>query len=407
EINGVFVKSLVPQSNAYYSKKIQLHDLIAEVNGQSLEKLSHTDSVRTLVKSGSRVRLKLIRFLPGSPQADCLKMLQEQETATQVIDIQSNLRDVVADWRKKLGAEFEVISVDLIPDKSEDGGLGISLEGTVDVVDGTHLCPHHYIDSLRPGGPAAQSNALRSGDELLQVNEFILYGESHVTVRQALSKAALSAQRVRLTVARKAHTVNLFMPRPEKSLPIAYSILAASDDRMIKAKSDTCIPSARDNTALLLEMVSRRLRSQSLQLFTGLAIWKCVPMIVYLEKDSKGLGFSIVDYQDPLHRGESVIVVQSLVPGGVAQADGRIIPGDRLMFVNDEDLSNSTLDHAVAVLKSAPQGVVRLGIAKPIPVEQVSSLKKFISSSKYFNSLKKNEMAKNKSIKINKSILYF
>lgn len=59
------------------------------------------------------------------------------------------------------------------------------------------------------------------------------------------------------------------------------------------------------------------------------------------------------------------------------------------MFVNDEDLSNSTLDHAVAVLKSAPQGVVRLGIAKPIPVEQVSSLKKFISSSKYFNSLKK------------------
>lgn len=97
-----------------------------------------------------------------------------KETATQVIDIQSNLRDVVADWRKKLGAEFEVISVDLIPDKSEDGGLGISLEGTVDVVDGTHLCPHHYIDSLRPGGPAAQSNALRSGDELLQVRAYSL-----------------------------------------------------------------------------------------------------------------------------------------------------------------------------------------------------------------------------------------
>lgn len=43
--------------------------------------------------------------------------------------------------------------------------------------------------------------------------------------------------------------------------------------------------------------VSRRLRSQSLQLFNGLAIWRCVPMIVQLEKDSRGLGFSIVDYQ--------------------------------------------------------------------------------------------------------------
>lgn len=66
-----------------------------------------------------------------------------------------------------------------------------------------------------------------------------------------------------------------------------------------------------------------------------------------------------------------MIVVRSLVPGGVAQADGRIVPGDRLMFVNDEDLSNSTLDRAVAVLKAAPQGIVRLGIAKPVPIDQV------------------------------------
>lgn len=72
-----------------------------------------------------------------------------------------------------------------------------------------------------------------------------------------------------------------------------------------------------------------------------------------------------------MHPGQSVIVVRSLVPGGVAQADGRIVPGDRLMYVNNEDLSNSTLDHAVEVLKCAPQGVVRLGIAKPVPIEQV------------------------------------
>lgn len=78
-----------------------------------------------------------------------------------------------------------------------------------------------------------------------------------------------------------------------------------------------------------------------------------------------------ISFQDPLHPGESVIVVRSLVPGGLAQADGRIVPGDRLMFVNDEDLSNSTLEHAVAILKSAPDGLVRLGIAKPIPIEQV------------------------------------
>lgn len=91
-----------------------------------------------------------------------------------------------------------------------------------------------------------------------------------------------------------------------------------------------------------------------------------------LEKDSRGLGFSIIDYQDPMHPGESVIVIRSLVPGGIAQADGRIVPGDRLLFVNATDLSNATLDRAVSALKSTPAGLVRLGIAKPVPVDQVS-----------------------------------
>lgn len=68
----------------------------------------------------------------------------------------------------------------------------------------------------------------------LKANDAVLYGESHVTVRQALSRAASTSQRVRLTVARKAQTVNLFMPRPEQSLPIAYPLLAGTDDRLVK-----------------------------------------------------------------------------------------------------------------------------------------------------------------------------
>jgi hypothetical protein len=42
-----------------------------------------------------------------------------------------------------------------------------------------------------------------------------------------------------------------------------------------------------------------------------------------------------------------VIVIRSLVPGGVAQQDGRLIPGDRLMFVNDCPLEHASLDTAV------------------------------------------------------------
>ncbi|KAK0394235.1 hypothetical protein QR680_000641 [Steinernema hermaphroditum] len=370
EISGVFVKSLVPNSSAHLSKGIKVHDLIIEVNGRSIERLSHADSVRMLMKSGNKVRLKMIRFAPDSQQALCLKMLQEQETESQRMDGQnaSNV-DYVAYWKNRLGSEFDVALAEMIPDKCEDGGLGLSLEGTVDVVDGAQLCPHHYIESMRNDGPGFKGGVLKAGDELLQVNQEVLFGQSHITVRQALTKAASTGKPVRLYVSRKAQQVNLFVPSsPEQSLPQAYPLLASSDDRIVKAKSE--INLGNQDTAWLLEQVSNKLRSRSLEPITGLAIWNCVPMIVQLEKDTKGLGFSVADYQDPVHHGDSVIVIRSLVPGGAAQADGRIVPGDRLLFVNGEDLSNCSLDRAVSVLKAAPLGLVRLGIAKPVPIDQ-------------------------------------
>ncbi|CAJ0608515.1 unnamed protein product [Cylicocyclus nassatus] len=375
EIGGVFVKSLVPRSAAAQSGQIRVHDLILEVNGMSLEHLSHADSVRTLVRSGENVHLRLIRFPPDSAQAQCLKMLQEQETDTQVIDVQSSNPGLVSEWKRRLSNDVDIVTAIIRPDsnRANDGGLGIALEGTVDVVKGHQLCPHHYIESIRHNGPAAVSGLLQAGDELLQVNHSVLYGESHVTVRQALSRAVHSGAPVTLVVARRTQHVNVFQPSSEKSLPASYPLLASGHEKIVKAKSEVNIPEMATSTDALLQQVSRRLRARSLEPLTGLAVWNCVPLVVCLEKDERGLGFSIVDYQDPAHPGETVIVVQSLVPGGLAQSDGRIVPGDRLLFVNQHDLSNSSLERAVAVLKAAPLGRIRIGIAKPIPIDQCRS----------------------------------
>lgn len=51
----------------------------------------------------------------------------------------------------------------------EGGGLGISLEGTVDVEDGKEVRPHHYIRSILPDGPVGVNGRLHGGDELLEV----------------------------------------------------------------------------------------------------------------------------------------------------------------------------------------------------------------------------------------------
>uniref|UniRef100_A0A0N5C561 Inactivation-no-after-D protein n=1 Tax=Strongyloides papillosus TaxID=174720 RepID=A0A0N5C561_STREA len=367
EINGVFVKSLVKDSSAAISKKIKVHDLIASVKGVDCQNLSHAESVKLLVNSGPIVKLKLIRFSSESPQAKCLKMLQEQENNAKMVDIQANLIKAKNYWQERLGSDYEILTVTLIPDKYDDGGLGISIEGTVDVVDGNQLCPHHYIECLRKDGPAAKSGCLKTGDELLQLNDKILYGESHITVRRVISKARNEFKAIYLVVGRKATLFCDFDRTLSGCLPEAYNLLANyNDDQIVKAKSETQLLKFDEN-----EFCSRPalIRSQSLQYTSGLAIWNCVPLVVTINKDSKGLGFSICDYHDSTHPNETFIVIRSLVPGGVAQADGRIVPGDRLMFVNSEDLSNCSLVRAVEILKSAPYGPVRLGIAKPVPVE--------------------------------------
>lgn len=102
-------------------------------------------------------------------------------------------------------------------------------------------------------------------------------------------------------------------------------------------------------------------------------MWSAEPHIIELPKGERGLGFSILDYQDPMNPSETVIVIRSLVPGGVAQQDGRLIPGDRLLAVNDTNLENASLDQAVQALKGAPRGIVRIIVAKPLPLPDTTT----------------------------------
>lgn len=144
-------------------------------------------------------------------------------------------------------------------------------------------------------------------------------------------------------------------------------------DRLVKAKSDGSLASTGTTAATDTASLSK-FKSRSLEPLTGLAVWSSQPTIIELPKGDRGLGFSILDYQDPMNACETVIVIRSLVPGGVAQQDGRLIPGDRLLAVNSANLENASLDQAVQALKGAPRGVVRISVAKPLPLPDTSTI---------------------------------
>lgn len=75
-----------------------------------------------------------------------------------------------------------------------------------------------------------------------------------------------------------------------------------------------------------------------------------------------------VSVKDPTDPAKTVIVIRSLVPEGVAELDGRLLPGDRLMYVNSMNLESASLEEAVQALKGASLGTVHIGVAKPLPV---------------------------------------
>ncbi|KAG5454966.1 InaD-like protein, partial [Clonorchis sinensis] len=138
-------------------------------------------------------------------------------------------------------------------------------------------------------------------------------------------------------------------------------------------------------------------------------VWSSVPLLVQLTKSERGFGFSLSEYEElPVSETESrrrrisltlgrrhsnrhspfssphkfhrsatlprmafsssrkgyILLVDGVVPNGVAHQDGRISIGDRLLFINDRNLSKATLQDAVRALKSAPNGPCLLGISK-------------------------------------------
>lgn len=266
------------------------------------------------------------------------KLTKEQETA------------ITKKWRSILGGDDDSkIIVAQIKKFAASSGLGISLEGTVDVEGGREVRPHHYIRSILPEGPVGSNGLLRSGDELLEVNNQRLLGMNHMQVVSILKELP---QDVRMVCRRGITEIIAFT---EENL--RNSLLDSNDsnnnqnallssDRLVKAKSDGSLATAVGNGDGFMKMKSR-----SLEPLTGLAMWSSQPQIIELVKGERGLGFSILDYQDPLDPNDTLIVIRSLVPGGVAQLDGRLIPGDRLLFVNDTRLENASLDQAVQALK--------------------------------------------------------
>ncbi|XP_023161158.2 patj homolog [Drosophila hydei] len=271
----------------------------------------------------------------------------------------------------------------LVAEINKLSGLGISLEGTVDVECGIEKRPHHYIRSILEDGPVGKQGILRPGDELLQVNEHKLQGLRHIDVVKILKELPASVKLVCARGTRAPSIINTsqnaeafetrsLLPGGHQSLQNLLS-KAQSESSLYTSSTATLTESAAAAGAATAAAGATVQRSKSLDNMSGLALWSSEVTVVHIEKSEQGFGFSILDYQDPLDAEGSVIVIRGLIRGGAAEATNEIYPGDRLISVGEHSLQGLELDEAVAILKAMPPGRTRLGICRPLSTSDSNS----------------------------------
>ncbi|XP_042676068.1 inaD-like protein isoform X5 [Centrocercus urophasianus] len=333
ESSGIFVKNIIPGSAADHNGQIHVHDKIVAVDGVNIQDFTNQEVVETLRNTGQVVRLTLLRRRPST--------VSSERCSDKGRDAFPPAYDLKSKWENLLGPEYEVMVVNVDMPITDDSELQkyskllpihtLRLGVELDTFDG-----HHYISSIASDGPAATLGLLQLEDELLEVNGVQLYGKSR---REAIT----------------------FL----KEVPPPFTMVCCR--RLFDDGSESLVDEPTAGVPSPEQKVKPEENINPEEEEEGeLALWSPDVKIIELEKDKNGLGFSILDYQDPLDPTRTAIVISSLVAGGVAERGGELLPGDRLVFVNEKYLDSTTLKEAVEVLKSVPPGRVSLGICKPL-----------------------------------------
>ncbi|XP_016360597.1 multiple PDZ domain protein-like [Sinocyclocheilus anshuiensis] len=393
EPSGIFVKSISRDSAVEQDGRIHVGDQIISVS-YFTKNVSDENLVYVLRHTGQTVNLKLVRrgfkledacpsIIPvtmettatlsasrnstmertntkheenATPQSFSASPVRAPDRRHGPVKLSSEEEhQLMQKWQNELGVCSEVI-VAQVEKFSENSGLGISLD----------MCAgRHILRSVLPEGPVGRSGKICSGDELLEVNGIPLRGETHKEVVDILKELPVSVTMVCCRPAPLMTDSQTDQSQPEDvAIDSIVQVPGEFEDFLVSGELEDSL-----NDHVTKEPTG-----------TPLAMWETEIQDIELEKGESGLGFSILDYQDPMDPLKTVIVIRSLVPDGIAERDGRLLPGDRLMYVNNINLESASLEEAVQALKGVNMGTVRIGVAKPLPTEDEDGSSSFIFS---------------------------
>nr|XP_057933825.1 pro-interleukin-16 isoform X2 [Doryrhamphus excisus] len=199
---GIYVKTIFPGGAAAADGRLQEGDEILELNGESLHGLSHDEALHKFkqIKKGLLalvVRTSLrVGALCGQPQLNQLCRSRSLNSTTAMAEISTDTGEY--DYLSKtcdssrasvLGQPAKPrdrIMIEITLHKEAGVGLGIGLC----CVPSTDGCPGIFIHTLSPGSVAHIDGRLRCGDEIMEINDTVVYNMALNDVYTVLSQCS-------------------------------------------------------------------------------------------------------------------------------------------------------------------------------------------------------------------------
>lgn len=231
--------------------------------------------------------------------------------------------------------------------------LGLEIEGGMDTT-----LQYIYISHLVPGSPAFECGAFRKGDQLVMVGDECVIGLTNQEAGKIIENASGSFE---VVVQRKESPKQTRKP----SLPdINVERISSSESKQTKDSTDSkssllqAGSVSKDTTTS-----SHSLRASANELKKSQEEIKRlydVPeetLTIELHRTTKEkFGLGIVGGCDNPRLQE--VHVKQVLSDGVAARDGRLKRGDRIVSVNDHNLSGATNKAALLTLKEAGQHMI-------------------------------------------------
>ncbi|XP_062273658.1 pro-interleukin-16 [Scomber scombrus] len=196
---GIYVKTIFPGGAAAADGRLQEGDEILELNGESLHGLSHDEALHKFkqIKKGLLtlvVRTSLrVGALCGQAQVAQLCRSRSLSSTTGMARVSADMGDYnylnntcsnTLSIQGQPAKPRDRIMMEMILQKEAGVGLGIGL-CCVPSGDG---CPGIYIHTLSPGSVAHMDGRLRCGDEIMEINDTVVYNMALNDVYTVLSQ---------------------------------------------------------------------------------------------------------------------------------------------------------------------------------------------------------------------------